>query len=85
VSLKKISVLLLALVALFLLSGCPGGPPPASVVVGEQAPEFTLLNMAGESVSLSDFRISGQPGARLVAKKNRPWNSSTSRKKMMVW
>ena len=55
-SFKKLSVQLFALVALFLLAGCPGGPPPASVVIGEQAPEFTLLNMEGENVSLSDFR-----------------------------
>lgn len=54
--LKKLSILVFVVGALLLLSGCPGGPPPASVVVGEQAPEFTLMNMEGESVSLTDYR-----------------------------
>jgi thiol-disulfide isomerase/thioredoxin len=56
VVLKKISALIVIVTGLLLLSGCPGGPPPSSVVIGEQAPEFTLLNMEGEQVSLSDFR-----------------------------
>jgi len=56
VAFKKISVLLLVVAGLFMLSGCPGGAPSSSVVIGEQAPEFTLLNMEGESVSLSDYR-----------------------------
>ena len=54
--LKKISALMVIVAGVLLLSGCPGGPPPASVVIGEQAPEFTLVNMEGEKVSLSDFR-----------------------------
>ncbi len=54
---KNVTVLAFVLVScLFLLSGCPGGPPPSSVVVGERAPEFTLVNMAGEKVALSDYR-----------------------------
>ncbi|MBD1401702.1 TlpA disulfide reductase family protein [Pelovirga terrestris] len=53
---KKISALIVVVSGLLLLSGCPGGPPPSSVVIGEPAPEFTLLTMEGERVSLSDFR-----------------------------
>lgn len=54
--LKKISALVLVVAGLLFLSGCPGGPPASSVVVGEQAPDFTLVNMEGERVSLSDYR-----------------------------
>ncbi len=53
---KKISTLIVVVTGVLLLSGCPGGPPPSSVAIGEQAPEFTLPNMEGEQVSLSDFR-----------------------------
>lgn len=54
--LKKISALVVVVAGLLMLAGCPGGPPPASVVVGELAPEFTLVNMEGERVSLADYR-----------------------------
>ena len=40
---------------LLILSGCQGGSAPSSVAVGEVAPDFTLVNMDGEMVSLSDY------------------------------
>lgn len=41
----------------FLLLGCEGSSTSQpSAMIGEPAPEFTLMNMEGEQVSLSDFR-----------------------------
>ena len=52
---KKISILVVV-TGLLLLAGCSGGPPRSSVAVGKEAPDFTLVNMQGERVSLSDYR-----------------------------
>lgn len=52
---KKISALVVVAVGLLLLAACSGGPPPSSVAVGTPAPDFTLVNMQGERVSLSDY------------------------------
>ena len=43
------------LLVVFLLVGCQSGPPRSSVTVGEAAPDFTLVNMEGDMVSLSDY------------------------------
>ncbi len=44
-----------ALFMVLILAGCQGGPSRSSVAVGEAAPDFTLVNMDGEMVSLSDY------------------------------
>ncbi|MFO7765830.1 MAG: TlpA disulfide reductase family protein [Pelovirga sp.] len=56
---KKYSRLFLVVPTLFLLLllfGCQGESARPSVTVGEAAPDFTLVNMDGEEVSLSDYR-----------------------------
>jgi cytochrome oxidase Cu insertion factor (SCO1/SenC/PrrC family) len=51
-------VLLLALIA-FLAAGCQSSATPEPVVVGGEAPAFTLHAADGRQVSLSDY--SGRP------------------------
>ncbi len=57
-TLKVILVIILASLTLGLvITGCSGGSSTA--VIGEPAPDFTLPNLDGESVSLTDFE--GRP------------------------
>ncbi len=57
-TLKVILVIILASLTLGLvITGCAGGSSTA--VIGEKAPDFTLPNLDGESVSLTDFE--GRP------------------------
>lgn len=47
----------MVLAVVFLLLGCEGSSTSRpSAMIGEPAPDFTLMNMEGEQVSLSDFR-----------------------------
>ena len=50
------TVLLIILACVLLVTGCS---EPSTAQVGKQAPDFTLQNLDGQSVSLSDFR--GKP------------------------
>ncbi|MCX6005394.1 MAG: redoxin domain-containing protein [Chloroflexi bacterium] len=52
-----IAVIFIALVTVSLLAGC--GTPQACPKVGDKAPDFTLPDSDGKSVSLSDF--AGKP------------------------
>lgn len=57
-TLKVILVIILASLTLGLvITGCSGGS--STGVIGEPAPDFTLPNLDGESVSLTDFE--GRP------------------------
>ena len=50
------AILLIILASVLLLAGCPAGSQsPSAAQVGKQAPDFTLQNLDGQSVSLSDF------------------------------
>jgi peroxiredoxin len=59
---KTIRMVLLITMALLLIpgllvAGCSGGSPGSSVaIIGEPAPDFTLQNLDGETVSFSDLK-----------------------------
>ena len=57
---NKLLVITLALVIpALLITGCTRNSQPQSATVGQPAPDFTLPNLNGEAVSLSDF--AGRP------------------------
>jgi len=56
------AILAIILASGMLITSCTtesGNPGPATATVGQVAPDFTLQNLEGQSVSLSDFR--GKP------------------------
>jgi len=50
----KIPVILMVLIV--LLSGCESKQPAKEPVIGKKAPEFTLKNYDGKTISLSDYK-----------------------------
>jgi peroxiredoxin len=54
---KILLVTLAFLTPALMITGCSSGSPTQSIaIIGEPAPDFTLQNLDGESVSLSDLR-----------------------------
>lgn len=51
---KKILLLIAVCCFLFLISAC--APPPPKAVVGQPAPDFTLLDTKGQTWTLSDLK-----------------------------
>jgi len=52
-------IMLIVLTSGLIISGCSGGAEPQEARVGNQAPDFQLNNLDGQSISLSDLR--GKP------------------------
>jgi len=53
-----IAILVMILTSGLLITGCTGGSEPTATV-GKAAPDFTLQNLDGQSISLSDLK--GKP------------------------
>jgi peroxiredoxin len=54
---KKLSLLLVMVISLIFLISCVDKEMPVKIPqVGDKAPDFTLENIDGKSISLSDFR-----------------------------
>ena len=50
-----LSIIAVTLIPGLLIAGCSGNTSTSRAIIGQKAPDFTLMDIDGESVSLSDF------------------------------